>query len=308
MAGRPTRLAAPRIPAAEQRSMNHRRVLVLLAIAVSFAGCALLFSYRLQSPTASVSLEAIPAWMQRESQAVRRTEAELRQLALSHEQLTREHERWVRQATELAADHERALRRLDTVTQELHQLYTAVAESRSVQLPQEWHQEKIETNAEPYGRIRDLLASLTEQEFPTVRTWYGNAWRELVTPFQTGRFPTKIQRDRLVHLLNEIREGEQQRLAVLQQTSTRLTAAATDSLSPLPGPALGATDKRPARTPLSPSNPKPSRVDFSPPRSRIEIVERNSFRSGNAASIMEFCLRLQIAPKVIPASTTDLCQ
>ena len=40
----------------------------------------------------------------------------------------------------------------------------------------------------------------------------------------------------------------------------------------------------------------------SKPRSRTKIVERNSFRSGNAASIMEFWLRLQISSKVIPAA------
>ena len=229
----PTRLAAPRIPAAEQRSMNHRRVLVLLAVAVSFAGCASLFSYRIQSPKANLSLQATPGLIQRESQAVRHTEEELRQLASSHQELTREHERCVRQATELAAEHERVLRRLDAVSQELRQVYAAVAESRSVQVPQEWHQERIETNAEPYGRIRELLASLTEEEFPTVRTWYGDAWRELVTPFQKGRFPAKIQRDRLVQLLNEIREGEQRRLAALGRTSTGPTAAAAT-----PSPAL----------------------------------------------------------------------
>ena len=133
----------------------------------------------------------------------------------------------------MAADHERVLRQLDTVNQELRQLYAAVAESKTVQVPKEWYQERIETNAEPYGRIHDLLASLTEEEFPTVRTWYGDAWRELVTPFQNGSFPTKFQRDRLVQLLNEIREGEQRRLAALEQTSTGPTAAAAPASAAL---------------------------------------------------------------------------
>jgi hypothetical protein len=72
------------------------------------------------------------------------------------------------------------------------------------ELGQDWHERMIVQNQDAYTEIVQITSSLTEEVFPTQRTWYGEKWRALTLPFRAGRFPQLSERDQLLILLEEL--------------------------------------------------------------------------------------------------------
>jgi hypothetical protein len=204
--------------------MKNARSLVVGAITIAFLACTALISFGTRERTADNTVRAVGSGQDPSSAALRQTDVE--QLMSSQQLITQEQDRLALQNTELIAKQELLVQRLDALSGELTQLYgNLAAKSSNFPLPLAWHQRLIERNRVAYDAIRVMLASLTEDEFPTARTWYGNAWNELTKPFRDHAFPTVAQRDKLVQLLGEIAEGERQRLAKLQGQATVVSVA-----------------------------------------------------------------------------------
>ena len=201
--------------------MKTKRYLLPLAITLAFVGCVSLLAYGVRAVRAGRSSANNATLRSIESDTLRRTQDSLSQLLSSHQALALEQNRLVQESGQLAAEHEVLTQRLDEVTHELHQLYKTVsADSRPQKLPKNWHDRLIDQNRETYTAIHQMLTSLTEDEFPTTRTWYGDAWRKLIKPFVDGQFPTQPQRDQLVKLLDEIMISERHRVAALEGQGT----------------------------------------------------------------------------------------
>jgi hypothetical protein len=197
--------------------MNRRVFLILFAIAIPLAGCTSLFRYGVSNPQVEVSLDSTSVADASDEPASMQEPPEPDQLLSSQQELIREHERLIQQLDQLSHKHASAVERLNEVTDRLCHLCADVAtDSDSQQQPQSWHQRLIEQNLSAYEKIGGMLGSLTEDNFPTVRTWYGETWHQLVAPFMASQFPSEDQRDALVELLDEIMDGERRRVAAME--------------------------------------------------------------------------------------------
>jgi len=144
---------------------------------------------------------------------------ELSHLQKSYAQIAEENQQLREQSQQMAAEHSVAVARVEQLSEEMRQLYRNVADKTRTPLPSNWHQRLIEANQPAYAAIRDMLGGITEDEFPTVRTWYGRKWKELIQPFAENRFPTESQRDGLLSLLDEILAAEHKRMIAMKEQS-----------------------------------------------------------------------------------------
>ena len=211
-----------------------KKHLVLLSVAVSLlAGCSSQIGTGVAT-SQPVGWEYSSNALERETAALKRA---FQQLQESHARIVAEHQRAIEQSQQLAAEHAVAVARVNQLTQEVSQLYRTVAETTRTPLPGNWHQRLIEQNRPVYVDIQDMLSGLTEAEFPTVRTWYGETWKELTKPFMENRFPTESQRDQLVGLLEEIMDAERKRMITMKEEA--VTPVAIRQVGELTGIGLG---------------------------------------------------------------------
>jgi hypothetical protein len=215
--------------------MKSKSFLVLAGAVVLVAGCASLFTFGSRTPDAFDSLDNALAISAGTSAQFRQLQEGLRKLELSHQDLLSENARIASESADLAAAHAQAVRDLDRLSQEVNELCKTVVLNERVTLPSNWHHRMIEANRPIYQEIRAAVAGLDEDQFPTVRTWYGENWKKLTRPFHANEFPTEVQRDELVKLLDGIREGERLRTVALHATpAVNLTEPVTahdDSLT-----------------------------------------------------------------------------
>lgn len=210
-----------------------KRWLFPLAMVLALAGCVSVLAFGVRKVWGGRPVAVNAAARSDEADALRRAENALSQALSSHQALAAGQQRLVRESGRLAEEHTVLARRLDEVAEELQQLYKSLAtDSRGPQLPKSWHQRLIEQNREKYTAIRDMLCGLTEDEFPTTRTWYGDAWRRLVKPFLEGQFPTPVQRDQLVKLLDDIMASERHRVAALEGQGATVSVVVSRSAVP----------------------------------------------------------------------------
>jgi outer membrane murein-binding lipoprotein Lpp len=188
--------------------MKSRRVLVLSAVILSLVGCASLLGYSAYQGRAARLLH-------REQVVRRQTARQLQQLQSACERLAGESERLRQAQADLTAKHALALQRLDALSGEVEQLCKSAAVSSHLPLPANWHERLIAANQPIYDDICDMICNLMEDDFPTVRTWYGETWHQLVQPFRAHQFPAESHRDQLVELLGDIMQAERQRMQAL---------------------------------------------------------------------------------------------
>ena len=211
-----------------------KKHLVLLSVAVSLlAGCGSQIGTGVAT-SPPVGLDYSPNALQQETAALQQA---FQQLQESHARIVEEHKRAIEQSQQLAAEHALVMARVNEITQEVNQLYRTVAETTRSPLPGNWHQRLIEQNRSAYVDIQKMLSGLKEAEFPTVRTWYGAKWSELTKPFLENRFPTELQRDQLVSLLEEIIAAERKRMMAMEVQA--VTPVAIGQTAELTGIGLG---------------------------------------------------------------------